>query len=187
MSAVAGIVASRLVDKYDFGRFSSVADLGGGDGTLIATVLTRYPGVRGVLLDLPHVIAGATKTFEAAGVSDRCQLVPGSFFDDVPPGCDAYLLKSILHDWDDASSVRIVQRVSAAAKPGAALLIVERIVGDTDPSVVAAMSDLNMMVNTGGAERTTSEWRALLEAGGFEFRDTVDIGLGWFVIEASRA
>jgi hypothetical protein len=111
--------------------------------------------------------------------------VPGSFFDDVPPGCDAYLLKSILHDWDDASSVRILQRVRAVAKPGAAVLIVERIVGDTDPSVVAAMSDLNMMVNTGGTERTTTEWRALLEASGFEFRATVDIGLGWSVIEAS--
>ena len=186
MSAIAGIVAGRLVDTYDFTRFSSIADLGGGDGTLLATVLSRYPGVQGVLFDLPHVITGATSTLDAAGVADRCQVVAGSFFDDVPPGCDAYLLKSILHDWDDASSVRILQRVRDAAKTGAALLVVERIVGDADPSLVAVMSDLNMMVNTGGAERTMSEWRALLDAGGFEVSGAVDIGLGWFVIEASR-
>ena len=187
MSAIAGVVASRLVDTYDFARFSSIADLGGGDGTLLATVLHRYPGARGVLFDLPHVIAGATNTLDAAGVSDRCQLVAGSFFDHVPPGCDAYMLKSILHDWDDATSVRILQRVRDASEPDSALLIVERVVDEADPSPVAAMSDLNMMVNTGGRERTTSEWRALLSAGGFELTGTVDIGLGWSVIEAGRS
>jgi hypothetical protein len=184
MSAIAGVVARRLVDTYDFDRFSSIADLGGGNGTLLAAVLHRNPGVRGVLFDLPHVIAGATSTLDAAGVADRCQLVAGSFFDQVPPGCDAYMLKSILHDWDDASSVRILQRVRDACEPETALLIVERVVDDADPSPVAAMSDLNMMVNTGGRERTTSEWRALFEASGFELRGTVDIGLGWFVVEA---
>jgi hypothetical protein len=183
MSAIASVVARRLVDRFDFDRFSSIADLGGGDGTLLANVLQRYPGVRGVLFDLPHVIAGATTTLDAAGVADRCQLVAGSFFDQVPPGCDAYVLKSILHDWDDASSVRILQRVRDASGPKTALLIVERVVDEADPSPTATMSDLNMMVNTGGRERTTSEWRTLLEASGFELRGTVDIGLGWFVIE----
>ena len=184
MSAIAGVVASRLVDAYDFERFSSIADLGGGDGTLLAAVLHRYPGARGVLFDLAHVIAGATSKLDAAGVADRCQLVAGSFFEHVPPGCDAYVLKSILHDWDDASCVLILQRVRDACEPETALLIVERVVDDADPSPIAAMSDLNMMVNTGGKERTTSEWRALLEAGGFQLRGTVDIGLGWSVVEA---
>jgi len=103
MSAIASIVATRLADTYDFGRFSRVADLGGGDGTLLATILLRHLGIRGVLFDLPHVAAGAQGTFDRAGVSDRCEVVAGSFFDSVPPGCDAYVLKSILHDWDDAS------------------------------------------------------------------------------------
>ena len=186
MGAIAGVVARRLADTYDFSRFSSIADLGGGDGTLLATVLPAYPSVRGIVFDLPHVVAHAAQTLAAAGVADRCQLVSGSFFDDVPRGCDAYLLKSILHDWDDASSVRILQRVHDATTRGAALLIVERVVGDIDPSLVAAMSDLNMMVNTGGVERTTSEWNALIDAGGFELTATIDIGLGWFVIEATR-
>jgi hypothetical protein len=112
-------------------------------------------------------------------------VVGGSFFDEVPGGADANVLKSILHDWDDDSSVRILRRVREAAQAGAALLIVERVVGDTDPSLVAAMSDLNMMVNTGGAERTLDGWRSLLAGGGFELTGAVDIGLGWFVVEAS--
>jgi hypothetical protein len=185
MGAIAGVVAGRLVDSYDFSRFSTIADLGGGDGTLLATILPRYPGLRGVLFDLPHVIASAPNTLAAAGVSDRCEVVGGSFFDEVPGGADAYVLKSILHDWDDDSSVRILRRVREAAQAGAALLIVERVVGDTDPSLVAAMSDLNMMVNTGGAERTLDGWRSLLAGGGFELTGAVDIGLGWFVVEAS--
>jgi len=95
-------------------------------------------------------------------------------------------VKSILHDWDDASSVRILQRVRNASEPETALLIVERVVDDADPSPTATMSDLNMMVNTGGTERTMREWHAVIEAGGFAVTDTVDIGLGWSVIEATR-
>lgn len=185
MSAIAAIVATRLADGYDFGRFSRVADLGGGDGTLLATVLSRHPGVRGVLFDLAHVVADGQATLDRAGVSDRCEVVAGSFFDSVPAGCDAYVLKSILHDWDDASSVRILRRVAEVADPGAMLLIVERVVADREPGAVAVMSDLNMMVNTGGAERTSSEWRALAEAGGFEITGATDIGAGWHVIEAA--
>lgn len=185
MSAIAAVVGRGLVETYDFGRFSSIADLGGGNGTLLATVMRRYPAARGVLFDMPHVIAGAKSTLDSAGVSDRCQVVAGSFFDHVPPGCDAYMLKSILHDWDDASCVRILQQVREASEAGTAVLIVERVVSETEPSPIAAMSDLNMMVNTGGRERTMSEWKALLAAGGFELTGSVDIGIGWFVVEAS--
>jgi hypothetical protein len=113
--------------------------------------------------------------------------VAGSFFDNLPRGCDAYVLKSVLHDWDDASSARILQRVAEAADRGATLLIVERVVADRDPSAIGVMSDLNMMVNTGGAERTLSEWHALAESGGFAMTGTVDIGAGWHVIEAFAA
>ena len=185
MSSIAAIVATRLADTYDFGRFSRVADLGGGDGTLLATVLTRHPGVRGVLFDLPHVVAGAQTTLDRAGVSDRCDVMAGSFFDNLPWGCDAYVLKSVLHDWDDASSAQILRRVAEVAGRGAILLIVERIVADRDPAAVGVMSDLNMMVNTGGAERTESEWQALAESGGFEMTGTVEIGAGWHVVEMS--
>lgn len=187
MSAIAGSVSLVLAEAYDFGRFASLADLGGGDGTLLATVLPRHPGVRGVLLDLPHVVAAAPATLTAAGVADRCEVVAGSFFDEVPPGCDAYVMKSILHDWDDPSAGRILERVRAAARPDSVLLLVERMIADEDPSAFAALSDLNMMVMTGGRERTLAEWRALAAPGGFAVTGTVDLGLGWHVIEAAPA
>jgi hypothetical protein len=170
---------------YDFGRFSRVADIGGGDGTLLATGLSRHPDVRGVVFDLPHVVDGARTKLDQAGVADRCEVLAGSFFDGVPPGCDAYVLKSILHDWDDASCVRVLQQVADAAGLGATLLIVERVVADRDPPAIAVMSDLNMMVNTGGVERTMGEWRALTKSGGFDVVGQVDIGAGWSVVETT--
>jgi hypothetical protein len=186
MHALSATTARRLADGYDFGRFSTLADLGGGDGSLLAAVLVRHPRLRGVLFDLPHVVADAGSTLEKAGVADRCEISAGSFFDHVPAGCEAYLLKSILHDWDDASSLRILEQVRDAAGPETALLIVERTLDEHRAGAVAAMSDLNMMVMTGGAERTITEWRTLTDACSFELTGTVDIGGGWSVIEARR-
>lgn len=187
MSSIAATVARGLADRYDFGGCSVVADLGGGEGTLLATILPRYADMKGVLLDLPHVVSGAPAVLAAAGVADRCEIVPGSFFESVPSGCDAYVLKSILHDWDDAASVRILRQIREATSATSKVLIVERIVNDREPSAVAAMSDLNMMVNTGGQERSIEQWRALADAARLELTRTVDIGFGWSVIEATRS
>jgi len=187
MSSIAATVARGLADRYDFGGCSVVADLGGGEGTLLATILPRYADMKGVLLDLPHVVSGAPAVLAAAGVADRCEIVPGSFFESVPSGCDAYVLKSILHDWDDAASVRILRQIREATSATSKVLIVERIVNDREPSAVAAMSDLNMMVNTGGQERSVEQWRALADAARLELTRTVDIGFGWSVIEATRS
>jgi hypothetical protein len=118
-------------------------------------------------------------------VADRCEVVEGSFFEAVPPGCDAYLVKSILHDWDDAASVQILRRIREATSATSVVLIVERIVNDAEPSAVAAMSDLNMLIMTGGRERSIGQWRALTDAAGFEITRSIDIGLGWSVIEAT--
>jgi hypothetical protein len=185
MSAVSTAVARGLADAYDLGGCSVVADLGGGEGTLLASILPLYPDMRGVLFDLPHVASGALAILDGAGVADRCEVVPGSFFESVPLGCDAYLLKSILHDWDDVAAVQILRRIREAAAPASMVLIVERILDDGEPSAIAAMSDLNMMVNTGGQERNLRQWRALTGAAGFEITRSVDIGSGWSVIEAA--
>jgi len=184
MSAISAAVAGRLADHYDFTRFRSLIDVGGGDGTLLATVLPHHPQLRGVLFDLPHVVADADSVLARAGVAERCDIIAGNFFEHVPADGDAYLVKSILHDWDDPSSTTLLRAIHDACQPGAALLIVERTLADVDPSPVAAMSDLNMMVNTGGAERTITEWTALIEAGGFKLSRSLDIGLGWSVLEA---
>jgi hypothetical protein len=113
--------------------------------------------------------------------------VAGSFFESVPADCDAYVLKSILHDWEDAASVQILRHIRDATSATSKVLIVERIVNDREPSAIAAMSDLNMMVNTGGQERTIEQWRALADAARLEVTRTVEIGFGWSVIEATRA
>jgi predicted acetyltransferase len=187
MATIAAAVSARLVERYDFGRFATVADVGGGDGTLLAAVLARHPGLRGVLLDLPHVVAGAPATLGAAGVADRCRVVAGSFFDEVPPGCDAYVMKSILHDWDDATAATVLGRVRSGAGPGTTLVVVERVLADEAPTPSATLSDLNMLVMTGGRERTLAEWRTLAAAGGFAVTTTTDLGLGWRAVEAVPA
>ena len=186
MSSIAATVACGLADAYEFGGCSVVTDVGGGEGTLLATILPRYPDMNGVLLDLPHVVSGAPAVLAAAGVADRCEIVAGSFFESVPSGSDAYVLKSILHDWDDASSVQILHQIRDAMSATSKVLIVERIVDDGEPSAIAAMSDLNMMVNTGGQERSLEHWRALTDAARLELTRTIDIGFGWSVIEATR-
>ncbi len=186
MHALSATTARRLAEGYDFSRFSTLADLGGGDGTLMAAVLTRHRGLRGLIFDLPHVVIDAPSRLMAAGVADRCKIVAGSFFDVVPLGCDAYVLKSILHDWDDDASVRILERVRDSTNPGTALLIVERALVEQHAGPLAAMSDLNMMLMTGGKERTLTQWRGLTDASGFTITGTVDLGAGWWVIDTRR-
>jgi len=186
MSAVAASVARQLVEGYDFSRFARIADIGGGEGTLLAAVLASAPASEGLVFDLPHVVARAPDRLEAAGVADRARVLGGSFFERVPDGYDAYVLKSILHDWDDPSSTAILQAVHRAAEPGATVVIVERIIAEDGSSTIAVMSDLNMMVANGGRERTMGEWRTLIGQGGFETTRALDIGLGWSAIEAVR-
>ncbi len=186
MHALSAATARGLAEGYDFSRFSTLADLGGGDGTLISAVLTRHRGLRGVIFDLPHVVIDAPSRLMAAGVADHCEIVAGSFFDVVPVGCEAYVLKSILHDWDDDASVRILERVRDSTKPGTALLIVEGALVEQHAGPLAAMSDLNMMLMAGGKERTLTRWRALTDASGVAITYNVDVGAGWWVIGARR-
>ncbi|WP_433328397.1 methyltransferase [Spirillospora sp. CA-294931] len=183
-------VAPQLVEAYDFARFGTLADLGGGDGTLIASILAAVPAMRGVLFDLPAGAEGADATLKAAGVADRCRVVPGDFFASVPSGQDAYLLKSVIHDWDDERAAAILKRCREAVSRDGTLLVVEPVL----PPVAGAesrgtvMSDINMLVATGGRERTEAEFRALLTASGFAVTSIGDpIPSGYRVIEAAPA
>jgi hypothetical protein len=184
MHAASAVTVRRLAEAYDFAPISHLADLGGGDGTLMAAVLSRHPDVHGIVFDLPHVVTAAAPRLEAAGVADRCEIVAGDFFAAIPRGCGAYVLKSILHDWDDDASVRILQRVHDAAGPDGVVLIVERLLDGPGAALIGALSDLNMMVMTGGRERTLDSWRELADRGGFEVTGTVELGAGWWVVEA---
>lgn len=158
-----------LPGAYDFAPFSTVVDVGGGDGTLVAAVLAAHPRLRGVLFDAPGGAGRAPAVLERAGVADRCSVVSGDFFRSVPAG-DVLLLKSIIHDWDDERAGAILSRCREAVSEGGRVLLVEPMLPDgpgADGPPVPFLSDLNMMVNTGGRERTRADFEALCSRAGF--------------------
>jgi hypothetical protein len=171
---------AHLLAAYDFGRFATVVDVGGGRGAFLAAVLEANPAMRGILFDQPHVVEGAV-------VGERCEVVGGSFFEAVPEGADAYLLKAILHDWSDDDALRIVRACRAAAPAHAVLLVVERDLGAANESPEAKFADLNMMVGPGGRERTRDEFAALLAEGGFALQLALPTAIGLSVFEARPA
>jgi hypothetical protein len=167
MKALTGASNAALIDAFDFSRFGTLVDVGGGNGALLADVLASNPALRGVLFDQAHVVAGAPLVLEAAGVADRCRIESGNFFEAVPEGGDAYLLKSIIHDWEDEDSSAILRVVRAATSEGATLLVVERDLGAPNEDAPAKFSDLNMLVGPGGRERTQDQYASLFESTGF--------------------
>lgn len=184
MTSMSQAVADEVAEAYDFGRFATVVDVGGGRGQMLSAILVRHPTVNGVLFDQPQVVADAPATLSAAGVSDRCRVVGGSFFDSVPDGADAYLLKSVIHDWADAEAVEILHVCRQAMPPHARLLLLEQLLDESPDPVRTALSDLTMLVMAGGRERTSAEYRSLLAAGGLELTRTVPTPSATFVIEA---
>lgn len=185
MTSRTGAVTDSVVDAYDFGRFGTVADIGGGAGALLAAILERYPRVHGVLFDQPDVVADAGPLFERAGVESRYEKADGSFFESVPAGADAYLLKAVIHDWSDADSVTILRACRRAVPAHGTVLLVEQLLGQGPEPVRTAFSDLNMLVGPGGQERTVDEYRDLLEAAGFVLTEVTETGTPVFVIAAT--
>jgi ubiquinone/menaquinone biosynthesis C-methylase UbiE len=156
-----------MLDAYDFSTFTSVADIGGGNGTTLCAVLGRHPHLRGTLFDLPGVIDRARAIVEASELSDRIRLVAGDFFQTAPNGADAYTLRHIIHDWDDERAIRILKNVRRAMEPGGRLLIVETVIPPGNEPCFAKLLDLTMLVAPGGQERTEDEYRTLLGRAGF--------------------
>lgn len=157
--------AQAVLDAYDFSRFEHVVDVGGGDGMFLSKILERHTAVRGTLFDQPHVIARAEQS--AALLANRCSCVGGDFFNSVPEGGDAYLLKWILHDWSDTASVEILKSCRRAMKRESRLLVAEYVL-DTEASSDGALMDLTMMVMNGGRERTREEFSSIFAAAGFQ-------------------
>jgi hypothetical protein len=175
----------QLLEAYDFGRFERVVDVGGGHGAFLAAVVAQSSATRGVLFDQPHVVADAAPVLQAAGVVDRVDVVAGSFFDGVPSGGDAYLLKAIVHDWEDEDAVRILRGVRTAIADDGAVLVVERELGAPNADPDAKFSDLNMMVGPGGRERTREEFATLFAEAGFALERVVPTAIGLNVFEGS--
>ena len=174
-----------ILDAYDFGRFGTIVDVAGGNGTLIAAVLATHPAARGILFDQEHVVSGAEPILRAAGVLDRCQIVAGSFFESVPEGADAYVLKWIIHDWEDEESVAILRTCRAAMGTDAVVLLIERDLGRPNEDPVAKLADLNMLVMPGGRERALDEYAALFEPADLRLVAAHPTTSGYLVIEAA--
>ncbi|MBA2385167.1 MAG: methyltransferase [Actinobacteria bacterium] len=160
-----------------------VVDIGGGTGGLLAALLGRHTGLRGIVVDLPHSAAAAEARLAEAGIADRCTFVSGDFFAEVPAGGDVYVLSQILHDWDDEAATRILRTCRAAAEPSSGLLILDAVLPEGDGAHLAKLLDLHMLVLHGGRERTEAEWRVLLRAGGFEL-ERAEVTGAFPVIEA---
>jgi hypothetical protein len=162
-------IAQLIPVSYDFTRHRTVIDIGGGDGTLLSQILRGARSVRGVVFDSPTGVAEAPATLTAAGVADRCRIEAGDFFSAVPEGGDLYVLKNILHDWDDDRCVTILERCHKAMPADGRLLIVESVLPDvvdtSDPAPY--LTDISMLVNMGGQERTRTEYETLCRRAGF--------------------
>lgn len=176
MTASSQRQAGPVLAAYDFGRFASIVDVAGGQGALLAAILGAHPAARGVLFDQAHVVAHAGPLLEEAGVRDRCRIVAGSFFDAVPDGGDAYVLKSILHDWQDDQAVAILRTIRQAMGPRATLVVVERLIGPPNEDSETKFADLNMLVSPFGQERTREEFAALFAAAGFRLVSVIPTG-----------
>jgi hypothetical protein len=183
MAAHTDRFAAAVAEVCDFDRFASVVDVGGGDGTFLARILTAHPRVHATLLDQPHVIARAAASFESLGLSSRCRAAAGDFFVSVPEGGDAYLLKSILHDWDDKGSADILHTCRKAMKSTSRLLVVEHVIGPPNTGPEGKFADLHMLVLTGGRERTRDEFAALFGQSGFRLVSVTPTSTPLFVIE----
>ena len=176
-----------VAEAYDFSGIGSLVDVGGASGNMLGHVLSRHPNVKGVLYDLPHVVADAPPLLESHGVVDRVSIESGSFFESVPKGHDAYLLSHIIHDWNDEENATILKNVREAMNPDGKLLIVEMVLPEGDEPHMGKMLDMMMLLVPGGEERTPSEYAELLEPNGFRVTRVVPTNSAVSVVEAVRA
>jgi O-methyltransferase domain/Dimerisation domain len=173
-----------VVTAYDFTPFTTIVDVGGGHGALMVAILQASPATRGVILELPSVLDGARATLEAAGLLSRCDCVAGDFFASVPAGGDAYILASIIHDWDTERSLTILRNCRRAMTNDAKLLLEEMVIPPGDAPFFGKWLDLEMLACFGGQERTEAEYQALLAAAGFQLTRIVPTHTPSSVIEA---
>ena len=166
-------VVDTVVRAYDFARFQTLVDVGGGYGGLLSALLHRTPGLRGVLFDRPEVAEGAQRRLAAAGVLDRCEVVGGDMFAAIPRGGDAYVFSRVIHDWDDEHATVALGNCRRVIDPRGTLLLVEEVILPGDAPGFGKLSDLNMLVGPGGQERTEREYRTLYTAAGFELVEVI--------------
>jgi len=187
MTEFSANVIPAVLEAYDFSCLSlkTLVDVAGGHGKVLTAILKKNPGVRGVLFDLEHVVNGAVPRIESEGLAARCRVAHGDFFEAVPAG-DAYIMKNIIHDWDDAHARTILNNIHAAAAPDARLFLIEAVMAPGNEPHFAKMVDLEMMLLPGGSERTEQEYRDLLAESGFKLTKVIKTKSPLDLIEAVR-
>ena len=179
-----GAEPAAVAAAYDFSSMTTIVDIGGATGNLLAAILGKYPGSRGILYDLPHVVRDAPKLIQGRGLADRVTIVPGSFFERVPEGGDAYLLSHIIHDWSEEQCLRILGHCRSVMKPTARVLIIEMVLPAGNVPHPGKMLDMMMLVGPGGQERTEPEYGALLNKAGLRLTKVVPTDSAVSVVEA---
>ncbi|PQP42999.1 methyltransferase [Mycolicibacterium austroafricanum] len=180
-------VIENAIPAYDFSDRRLIVDVGGGEGGLLAAILNRTPTARGVLFDRPSVVAGADSVLGRAGVAARCRTEGGSFFEAVPAGGDAYVMKAIIHDWGDDQSLSILRNVRTAIADDGRLLLFEMVLPERAPAHLGFMVDLEMLVTAGGRERTASQYAKLLADSGFRMTRVIPTASPLSIVEAVPA
>jgi hypothetical protein len=184
MNGVFGMEPACVAAAYDFSAFQSIVDVGGGNGNLLAQILSRYPGPRGLVFDQPHVVAEAPALLAKHGMSGRIATQGGDFFESVPAGHDAYLLSHVIHDWDEGKAIQILKTCRAAIHSASKLLILEWVLPEGDTPYVGKMVDLNMMMLMGGEERTGKQYGRLLDQAGFRMTRVIPTRCECSIVEA---
>ncbi|HKP56988.1 MAG TPA: methyltransferase [Polyangiales bacterium] len=184
MTAFSDQETTALLRAFDFSEVSHVVDVGGGHGRLVASLLRAYPRLRATLFDLPQVASGARELLDPAGLGARCDVASGDFFESVPAGGEVYLLKSVIHDWDDDKATQLLSRCREAMTPVSRLLVIERLVGDPSEASEAKLFDINMLTILGGRERTQYEHQALLHTAGLRLTRIISTPSPLTVLEA---
>lgn len=173
MTALSRAEARAVTEAYDFGHFGCIVDVGGGEGHLLKAILLACPDARGILFDQPQVAVTAEGVFASAGLAQRCQVVAGDFFQAVPGAGDAYIMKSVLHDWGEGEATEILRSCRRAMPATATLLAIERVVGPPNQDPSGKFFDLNMLVQYGALERTAQEFQVLLNSSGFDLVEVI--------------
>jgi hypothetical protein len=168
MTAFSAMVIPAVLETYDFTGIATLVDIAGGHGMVLTSILQKYPSTRGVLFDLEHVLAGARPRIESLGLAARCRTVTGDFFKAVPEGGDAYIMKHIIHDWDDERAAVILANIRKAMNPGGRVILLESIILPGNEPDFGKIIDLEMLLMPGGRERTEDEFRTLFAGAGFK-------------------
>ena len=176
-----------VMEAYDFSWAHTVVDVAGGQGLLLSAILQANPTMRGVLFDLPHVVANAEPLLREAGVADRCDVVGGDFFESLPPGSDLYTLRWIIHDWEDELAAKILHNCARAMNPQGKVALIEMVIGESNSAELAPLMDLDMLLIPGGRERTAEEFDRLFTIAGLRMTRIVPTQGVACVIEAERA